>query len=127
MRRTRTALSLALFVSGLSLLDGCYTPVFSAASSPKTFTGTGGVSHSFDGVEVWTFGSPERPFQIIGWLYDERQTGAISTNTFELNIAEAAKKAGGDGVILLRSDTQLRYYNYNSLAVFRYLPVPENR
>jgi len=121
----------------LALLVGCYTTTFTPASRPRQYTGDGGTAHQINGVEIWTFGAPDRPFEIIGWLEDQRHTGLISRQTFEPDVAAAAKKAGGDGVILQHSDTQLRGYAVGSgyavpmndktshLAVFRYLPAPK--
>lgn len=119
----------------LALSLGCST-TFTPASRPHQYTGDGGTAHQVHGVEIWTFGAPDRPFEIIGWLEDQRRTGLISRQTFEPDIADAAKKAGADGVILLDSNTRLRGYvvgsNYvapvgdrtSHLAVFRYLPAP---
>lgn len=120
----------------LAFLVGCYTTMFTPASQPRQYTGDGGTAHQVDGVEIWTFGAPERPFEIIGWLEDKRHTGLISRQTFDPDVAEAAKKAGGDGVIVQHSDTQFRGYvvgsNYATavndrtthLVVFKYIKKP---
>lgn len=122
--------------AALASLIGCYTTMFTPASQPRQYKGDGGTAHRVDDVEIWTFGAPERPFEVIGWLEDKRHTGLISKQTFDPDVAEAAKKAGGDGVIIQHSDTQFRGYvvgsNYATavndrttrLAVFKYLKDP---
>ena len=124
---------LILAAVALTLLVGCYTTTFTPASRPRQYTGEGGTAHRIDGIEIWTFGAPDRRFEVIGWLEDQRHTGLISRQTFEPDVAAAVKKAGGDGVILQHSDTRFRGYvvgsNYVSpvndrtthLAVFRYV------
>jgi len=90
-------------------LTACST-TFTPATNPRRYVGEGGTRHLVSGVEVWTSGAPDRPFEVIGWLEDERRTGLLSRATFESDVATAAKGAGGDGVILVDSRTRLHGY-----------------
>jgi hypothetical protein len=121
-------------------LTACST-TFTPATNPRRYVGEGGTRHLVSGVEVWTSGAPDRPFEVIGWLEDERRTGLLSRTTFESDVATAAKGVGGDGVILMDSSTRLRGfvggttaggYEYvhavgdrtSHLAVFKYVADP---
>lgn len=115
------------FVLALTLAMGCST-TFTPASAPKRYVGDGGTRQVVDGVELWTFGAPDRPFEIIGWIEDKRRSGVISRATFEGDVTRAAKQAGGDGLILLQRETRLRAILVESTGRDSAYAVPlENR
>jgi hypothetical protein len=66
--------------------------------------GQGGERKTVDGVDFWMRGDPPKRYQIIGSLTDERHKtglfGMIRMASLESDIANAAKAAGGDAVVL---------------------------
>jgi hypothetical protein len=66
--------------------------------------GQGGTMKTVDGVDIWMSGMPPKRFQVLGSLTDERHKtglwGLISMSQLDHDITKAAKKAGGDAVIL---------------------------
>ena len=75
-----------------------YTPPLPAFSG-----GEGGKQTSVLGVEVWSQGAPDRPFQILGILTDNRVIGPYdgpSRSGFVEIIARGARAAGGDAAVL---------------------------
>jgi hypothetical protein len=76
--------------------------------------GRGGEMKQVEGVDFWENGTPPRHFEIIGFLKDRRHKtgvfGAMRMSGLEKAIAKAAKEAGGDGVILIGSDTEVTGY-----------------
>jgi len=73
------------------------------APLPEFAGGNGGEHSSALGVDVWSQGAPQRPFQILGTLTEDRGIGDYAgptRNGFLKIIARDAKAAGGDAVIL---------------------------
>ena len=76
------------------------------APLPAFSGGAGGDHVDALGIEVWSQGSPARPFQILGTLTDDRAIGSYdgpSRDGFVKIIARGAKAAGGDAAILERA------------------------
>lgn len=65
--------------------------------------GRGGTKVTKNGIDYWAMGTPPRRYQIIGVITDKRALGCkMCGNAIgSPSVAEAAKKAGGDAVILL--------------------------
>jgi hypothetical protein len=59
-----------------------------------------------DGVDIWLVGTPPRKFKIIGYVVDSRGGGPIPMAMRDSALAAAAKKNGGDG-ILIQSDQRV--------------------
>jgi hypothetical protein len=73
------------------------------APLPAFSVGDGGEHTAALGIEVWSQGAPQRPFQILGTLTEDRAIGDYagpSRKGFLKIIARDAKSAGGDAVIL---------------------------
>ena len=53
------------------------------------------------GVDVWMFGAPPRPYQIIGYIKDSRYEGNWkSSSLLPTAVADQARAAGADAVII---------------------------
>lgn len=81
-------------------------PKFAAYEGKNSISeGEGGTKATVDGIEFWEKGAPPRKFQVLGSLTDERHAsgilGMIRMASLDKDIAAAAKKAGGDAVILV--------------------------
>ena len=67
--------------------------------------GQGGERKTIDGVDFWMSGDPPHRYQVLGSLTDRRHKtgiyGAIRMSGLDSDIAEAARLAGGDAVILV--------------------------
>jgi hypothetical protein len=90
------------------LLTLALLPVLCASCSTNYYTysgsgiyqGRGGASKNVDGVDIWIDGSPPRKFKIIGYITDSRLGGPIPMAMRDSDLAAAAKKNGGDGILL---------------------------
>ena len=80
-------------VLGALALAGC-------AWSPST-GGSGQLSSTIDGIDVWTGGNPSRPYQVMDTV---QRVGPDSSATYgqeEELIAADAKERGADGMVVL--------------------------
>jgi hypothetical protein len=66
--------------------------------------GDGGEKKTVEGVDIWMNGAPPHRFEVIGSLTDHRFEsglyGMLRMSGLDREIADAARKAGGDAVIL---------------------------
>jgi uncharacterized protein YbaP (TraB family) len=67
----------------------------------NVITGKGGTKVSENGIDYWTTGDPPRPFHYLGAM---KVVGDDPIG--RKDVAKEAVKAGGDAVVLKRSDTQ---------------------
>lgn len=106
----------ALIASACLLLAACTTTDFKPyEDGGRTYLGTGGVKDSFDGVEIWTDGSPARPYKVVGMLYDTRRKAVLTMAGYKGDIAKAIRAHGGDaGIILSQGVEQLGTYTMGS-------------
>jgi hypothetical protein len=69
--------------------------------------GEGGTKQVVEGIDVWDRGSPPRKFIVIGYIHDKRHKsgliGKISMSHLSRDVAEVAKQAGGDAVMIASS------------------------
>lgn len=67
--------------------------------------GAGGAKEMYEGIEVWVSGTPQREFEVLGYLTDRRHKtgilGAIRMSGLEKALAKATKEAGGDALVKL--------------------------
>ena len=103
---------------GVAVLLGCSVVLasdFSSYEGPNAVqVGTGGEKHVVDGVDFWSNGAPPRKFQLLGFITDSRmKSGVIGwfrMHGLESHIADEAKKAGGDAVILVDAEAVTKGY-----------------
>jgi hypothetical protein len=81
------------------LVAGCSTNYYTYSGS-GIYQGRGGASKNVDGVDIWLVGTPPRKFKIIGYVTDSRPGGPIPMAMRDSDLAAAAKKNGGDGILL---------------------------
>lgn len=76
--------------------------------------GTGGAKEMYKDVEVWVTGMPDQEFEVLGYLADRRHktglVGVIRMSGLEKSLAKAAKKVGGDALILLSQYSETTGY-----------------
>jgi len=100
---------LCLFVASL-LLSGC-------ASNSTTFTPAGAPSQTVGQVEFYD-SAPARPHAVLGVIEDHRGNGLHSRATLAADISARARAAGGDAVVLLSCDEEIKgYATTDSLVV----------
>src|SRR3954465_14411160 len=72
--------------------------------------GEGGAKKTVEGVDFWSDGEPPRKFKLVGYITDRRQKsgliGMASMSGLERDVANLAKKNGGDAVILMNSEAE---------------------
>src|SRR5260221_12506093 len=90
---------LVAFVLLPILYSGCSTNYYTYSGS-GIYQGRGGASKNVDGVDIWLDGTPPRKFKIIGYISDSRPGGPIPMAMRDSDLAAAAKKNGGDGILL---------------------------
>ncbi|MEM1057910.1 MAG: hypothetical protein AAGK14_01570 [Verrucomicrobiota bacterium] len=94
-----------LALAGVALLAGCagsqtdYIPNL----DPVVESGGGGKVKVIDGIQMWRGGSPEKPYEIIGTIQDERVASPDAVNGLKEKVLEMVRQYGGDGVILVSS------------------------
>lgn len=84
---------------------GCATNTVTPWSSSEVYYGQGGSIRNVDGIDIWEYGAPNRPFKIIAII--ERGTpmsiGVALTLwnmvTMESSLVSEAKELGGDGIM----------------------------
>jgi hypothetical protein len=81
----------------------------------RVVQGQGGTKKVVDGIDIWTYGEPPQRFQILGIIQDERPGRRRSMADRNEEIVQKAREHGGDGVIMIASESQLTgYYNVGS-------------
>jgi len=103
-----------LFVATV-LLCGCSTTKFTEYHGSEVFQGTGGSVRVVDGIDFWENGDSNRKYRVLGAI-DESPShrlpiGRISrlfsgSEDRDSAIAKAARKRGGDAVILVSTDQE---------------------
>lgn len=119
MKWKNKAAPIVIVLISCAALIGCavYSQnTFSQWSGPNQFQGTGGSKKILEGIDVWTTGLPDQPFQILGTIsqssvQDGSLVSTLATLDSEASLARDAKKQGGDGIIFITSDTKLIGYN----------------
>jgi hypothetical protein len=89
---------------------------FTAYKENTIFLGHGGMVRSERGIEIWTDGSPDREFRIIGVVAMKNSTGQklplpgmlsqlgqLAQSSPESHLVSAAKAHGGDAVIIIQN------------------------
>src|SRR5260221_1032854 len=109
---------LVAFVLLPILYSGCSTNYYTYSGS-GIYQGRGGASKNCDGVDIWLVGAPLRKFKIIGYITDSRPGGLIPMAMRDSDLAAAAKKNGGDGILLKgeQADFAGTYSTANATAV----------
>jgi hypothetical protein len=96
MSMKRWLIALAL----LSILCASCSTNYYTYSGSGIYQGRGGASKNVDGVDIWLDGTPPRKFRIIGYVTDSRPGGPIPMAIRDSDLAAAAKRNGGDGILL---------------------------
>jgi hypothetical protein len=110
---------IVMAVSSLIILGSCVShgPEFTAYNDNTIFEGHGGVVRSVNGIELWTDGSPDRKFRILGVIAVKQETalklpgllnqlaqsGQLTQSSSESRLAAEAKVHGGDAVIIIQN------------------------
>jgi hypothetical protein len=98
-------------IIGLTL-SACSTEYMTYSGSP-VMIGQGGASKNVGGVEFWVYGTPPRPYQIIGYIEDSRPGGPPVVAARAGAIAAKARASGADAVIM-NSDTSQYMGTYST-------------
>jgi len=101
-----------------SLCGGCSTNYYTYSGS-GIYEGKGGASKNINGIDIWLVGTPPRKFRIIGYITDSRPGGVIPMARRDADLAAAAKRNGGDGLLLKAEQTDFlgTYSTGNATAV----------
>jgi hypothetical protein len=100
------------------LCGGCSTNYYTYSGS-GIYEGRGGASKNVNGVDIWLVGTPPRKFRIIGYIMDSRPGGPIPMARRDADLAAAAKRNGGDGLLLKAEQTDFlgTYSTGNATAI----------
>lgn len=130
---------IGFIMSVLMLFSGCAshgTQEFYKyeGTKDKVFEASGGTRYTYDGIDFWNNGTPNRAYKLIGTLVDNRAGGAGSQKTFNEDIANKVKELGADGVILGQTSKTMSgmvylgngitvpaYKNASEMAVIQYI------
>jgi hypothetical protein len=112
--------AIAIMISAAALLlAGCalYTQTsFTEYRGPSEFTGRGGTVKNVEGIDVWTFGEPDRRFKVLGMIdqshYNNRSVMSLIAGAVkDSEIVAIAKKYGGDAIIFMGADSVVTGYS----------------
>jgi hypothetical protein len=109
--KVRSIVFSALF---LGLIASCSSTTFTEYRGGSEVQGRGGTLRVLDGVDFWENGDPDRKYKIVGIIDDSRGDGLISRMGKDTDIANKAKQHGGDAVIFIGSDRELRGVDLSS-------------
>lgn len=125
---TVVATMIAAFTGGCAAMIGTETR-FTPWSGHAVAQGRGGAVETVDGIEIWTVGTPERKYRIIGVVEQSRSDDAFDNLLFgRFNRSEVltlVKQAGGNGLVTLKTErvgTAQAVQHTAVMAVFRYEP-----
>jgi len=90
----RFALSFVL----LLLCVGCATEFQAWEGRNSVVEGQGGTKQVFDGMDLWTLGTPPRRFRVLGIIQEQ---GGMNKG-----VTQKAREKGGDAIILLSRESQ---------------------
>jgi hypothetical protein len=82
------------------VFSACVSTNYSAYSGSRVLKGQGGANRNVDGIDFWVFGTPNRPYRVIGYIEDNRPGGAISMAGRNKGVAAQARAAGADCIII---------------------------
>lgn len=97
-------------------LAGCASTKYKEYVGGKEVVGTGGAREMIDGMEVWSEGTPNRKFRVVGIIDDERPGGLIPRATRMSDIVKKAKESGGDAIIVYNEGSQVAGFINNSFG-----------
>jgi hypothetical protein len=90
-------------------------------SSNPYYEGNGGTVEHRNGIDIWTSGEPDRPFELLG-VIDTAQSNAANYIAYferaghDAEIINTAKENGGDAIVLLNKNSQITGYTTRSSA-----------
>src|SRR5262249_45465628 len=85
---------------GIALAFSACSTQYSTYSGSPVMIGQGGASHQVGGIDFWVYGTPNRPYQIIGYIEDSRPGGPLAMVSRFDTVAAQARAAGADGIII---------------------------
>jgi hypothetical protein len=85
--------------------SACSTEYMTYSGSP-VMVGQGGASKNVGGIDFWAYGTPNRPYQIIGYIEDSRPGGPPAMAARIGAVAAKARAAGADGIIINSDSSQ---------------------
>ena len=114
--------SLAIFSSVVITSCGIYeTTDYSEYRGASVTRGTGGTVKQVSGIDVWTSGTPNRKFKILGlvnqsYTNDNSAVSVLAGMGKNSKIAKIAKSKGGDAIIYMNNSTKLTGYSRDGMA-----------
>lgn len=96
------------------LLTGCASVDYMQYSnSNQVLIGQGGAFTTYDGMEIWKNGAPDRPFRILGMISSSITNGIGAETMLESAVVSRAKKEGADAIIIVDSQNQAGSRSYS--------------
>lgn len=112
IRSLASVLGVVLLTVASFALSGCIsTSHFQQWSGPKEFEGRGGAFVTKDGIDIYSYGTPNKKCQILGVIDTETISraslmAALGDSWSVSSMVKEAKKRGGDAIILADQNTQ---------------------
>jgi hypothetical protein len=109
---------LTIGLAAVSLaIAACSSTQYATYSGSPVLVGQGGASRQVQGLEVWVVGTPPRPYQIIGYIKDNRYEGNWkSSSVLATSVVTQARAAGADAVII-NSDSHDAMGSFSSVSL----------
>src|SRR5215469_7653380 len=96
----RKTLLIGASLGMVAMFAGCASTQYSQYSGSPVIVGQGGANRNTNGIDFWIYGTPNRPYQIIGYIQDSRLGGPLAMAGRERGIAAQARARGADGIII---------------------------
>lgn len=106
-----------ILAAGASTFTSCTTK-YKTWQGGGVQVGRGGACETVEGIEVWSHGTPNRPYRIVGLIEDSRPGGVIPMAMRSSAVARQAKAKGADGLIIVNEGKEYRgtYSSMNSYS-----------
>lgn len=114
MKLELIALCIVAGLSGCAMVNNTQFSAYQGEDSE--IFGKGGTVKQIEGIDIWTNGSPNKKFRILGIIEQSHLDNGspiakLASMALESDLVKEAKKQGGDALILISSDTQITGYS----------------
>ena len=93
------------FIIIFFVMFACSAPKLIEYRGPDVYEGRGRTVETYDGIDFWTTGTPNRKFKVLGYIEYNPESFAIDAISRKVLISKV-KEVGGDGVVIVDKKTR---------------------
>ena len=106
-----------LILVGTISLTACTSTDFTPYRGSQVFPAGAGAVKTYEGIDFWSDGQPDRPYTIVGIVEDDRPQNIFAASGKRHALIKAAKDHGGDAIIVIKSDSVVSGRSFNGSTV----------